>query len=202
MALMPTAHRYFNKSAPELSLREAATIAGLLRAPNYFSPLASPARASDRANAVLHAMVEAGYITQKQEHAAETTPPAPGHRPGTGDGVYYAADYVMSEAARLIGDIKQDMTIQTTLDTDTQHAAEQAIADIAPEGEAKHATQAALVAIGPDGGVRALVGGVSYHDSSFKPRGFRRFANQRSSFKTHGIFIRPASGPDASDHYE
>ena len=176
------AHRYFNKSPSELSLREAATIAGLLRAPNYFSPIASPSRAADRANSVLKAMVEAGYITEKQQHAAETTPPPPGHRPGAGDGIYYAADYVASEVSRLLGNSKQDLIVQTTLDAQTQQAAEQAIADIQPDAQAKHATQAALVAIGPDGGVRALVGGVSYHDSSFN-RVTQALRQPGSSFK-------------------
>ncbi len=176
------AHRYFNKSPSELSLREAATIAGLLRAPNYFSPIASPSRAADRANSVLKAMVEAGYITDKQEHAAETTPPPPGHRPGAGDGIYYAADYVASEVSRLLGNSKQDLIVQTTLDVQTQQAAEQAIADIQADAQAKHATQAAIVAIGPDGGVRALVGGVSYHDSSFN-RVTQALRQPGSSFK-------------------
>lgn len=176
------AHRYFNKSAKDLSLREAATIAGLLRAPNYFSPVASPARAADRANMVLKAMVDAGYITEKQARAAETVPPPPGRKPGTGDGVYYAADYVASEAARILGEIKQDLVIQTTLDKNMQNAAEQAVDEIMPQAADKNVSQAALVAIAPDGGVRALIGGANYQDSTFN-RAFQALRQPGSSFK-------------------
>ena len=171
------ARKYFNKSAKDLSLREAAMIAGLLRSPNYFSPAASPSRAADRANMVLNAMVDAGYITEKQARAAETVPPPPGRRPGSGDGVYYAADYVAAEAARLIGEINQDLIIQTTLDTGLQRAAEQSV-----DEESKNVSQAALVAIAPDGGVRALIGGANYHDSSFN-RAFQAKRQPGSSFK-------------------
>jgi len=176
------AHRYFNKPANELTLHEAATIAGLLRAPNYFSPISSPSRAADRANAVLHSMVEAGYITEKQEKLAEDTPPPPGHRPGTGDGVYYAADYVTAEVARLIGEIKQDLTVQTTLDKNMQGAAEQAVDAIMPDAAAKNVSQTALVTLAPDGGVMALIGGKDYHDSSFN-RAFQAKRQPGSSFK-------------------
>lgn len=176
------ARRYFNKPATELSLREAATIAGLLRAPNYFSPLASPARAADRANRVIKSMVEAGYISEKQARAAETIPPPPGHKPGTGDGIYYAADYVASEAARLLGEIKQDLIIQTTLDKAMQNAAEQAVDEIMPQAADKNVSQAALIAIAPDGGVRALIGGASYRDSTFN-RAFQALRQPGSSFK-------------------
>lgn len=176
------AHRYFNKPASELSLREAATIAGLLRAPNYFSPVASPSRAADRANVVLKAMVEAGYITPQQERLAESTPPPPGHKPGSGDGVYYAADYVAAEALKLMGDAKQDLTIATTIDAGAQRAAEQAVDEIMPEAETKNVTETALVAVGPDGGVRAIIGGANYHDSPFN-RAFQAQRQPGSSFK-------------------
>ena len=176
------AHRYFNKSARELSLHEAATIAGLLRAPNYFSPLASPSRAADRANMVLHAMVDAGYITAKQEKVATDTPPPPGHKPGSGDGVYYAADYVTSEVMRLLGETKQDLTVQTTLDKNIQNAAEQSVNEIMPEAATKNVSQTALVAIAPDGGVVALIGGTDYHESSYN-RAFQARRQPGSSFK-------------------
>lgn len=176
------ARRYFNKSAKDLSLREAAMIAGLLRSPNYFSPAASPARAADRANMVLHAMVDAGYISEKQVRAAETVPPPPGRRPGSGDGIYYAADYVTSEVTRLVGEINQDLVVQTTLSSGMQRAAEQAVDEIMPEAESKNVEQAAIVAIAPDGGVRALIGGANYHESSFN-RAFQAKRQPGSSFK-------------------
>jgi len=176
------AHRYFNKSAKDLSLREAATIAGLLRAPNYFSPASSPSRAADRANMVLKAMVEAHYITPKQERVTETTPPPPGHKPGLGDGVYYAADYVAAEATRLLGEINQDLIIQTTLDANMQRAAEQAANEVMPDAAAKDVSQTALVAVLPDGGITALIGGTNYHDSPFN-RAFQAQRQPGSSFK-------------------
>jgi penicillin-binding protein 1A len=176
------ARRYFNKSAKDLSLREAAMIAGLLRSPNYFSPAASPARASDRANIVLHAMQDVGYITDKQMRAAETTPPPPGRRPGSGDGIYYAADYVAAEVARVTGEINQDLTVQTTLDSRMQRAAEQAVDEIIPQAEEKNVSQAALVAVAPDGSVRALIGGANYHDSSYN-RAYQAKRQPGSAFK-------------------
>src|SRR5579872_6195588 len=64
------AHRYFNKSAREVSLYEAAVIAGLLKAPTRFSPAHDRDRAAQRAAQVLANMVQAGYVSPPQAAAA------------------------------------------------------------------------------------------------------------------------------------
>ena len=176
------ARRYFHKSASELSLREAAMIAGLLRAPNYFSPIASPARADDRTKTVLESMADAGYITEKQAKAAQLIPPTPGRRPGSDDSAYYAADYVASEAAKVLGEITTDLVVQTTLDARSQRAAELAVDEIMPHANEKNVSQVALVSIGNDGGVRALIGGANYHESTYN-RAFQARRQPGSSFK-------------------
>ena len=88
------AHRYFGKSARNLTLAEAATIAGLLKAPSHYSPLIDPAAATARARVVLAAMKDAGYISASEAAIALSQPIKPVHDVAGGSG-RYVADWVM-----------------------------------------------------------------------------------------------------------
>ena len=93
--------RYFNKSAHDLSLGEAALLAGLLKAPSRLSPARDPKAAEARAQVVLEAMLEAGFIPTGRERALAMQP-AHAKRYWTGS-QHYFADMVMKRLPALIG---------------------------------------------------------------------------------------------------
>ncbi|RUR06563.1 penicillin-binding protein [Brucella abortus] len=159
--------RYFNKSAKDVNLMEAATLAGLLKAPSRLSPARDPEAAAARARLVLGAMREEGMIDDRQVAIAESEPPtrAPSYWQGSEN---YVADKVVAELPELIGEAKDDIIVQTTIDLNLQRAGEEAIKDqIEQNGKKMNASQGALVSIDNTGAVRAMVGGVDYAASQF-----------------------------------
>jgi penicillin-binding protein 1A len=96
--------RYFNKSARDVNLLEAAMLAGLVKAPSQLSPAKNPKGAMDRAKLVLAAMQEQGYVTQAEVDAALAQKPPKAKSYWTG-AEHYAADMVMDELPGLIGDV-------------------------------------------------------------------------------------------------
>jgi penicillin-binding protein 1A len=177
------ARTYFDKPARELNIREAAIIAGLLRAPSRFSPMHDPVQAMERAKLVMQAMVEEGYITDAQRRTAIASVPPPAHKPGSaGDGHYYA-DWVYDQIGPMISDTEQDMIVKTTLNLNLQRAAERRVDEIlAKQGEAKNVSEAALVTLAPDGAVKAMTGGRDYHESQFN-RATQALRQPGSAFK-------------------
>jgi penicillin-binding protein 1A len=159
------ARRYFAKPAGELSLAEAALLAGVIKAPSYFAPTRDLALARERAAVVLASMVETGVLTPQQAAAAEAHPAslaAPKTRAGSG----YLADWVAAES-RLYADPGQPrLAVRTTFDRQMQEAAEAAVQGAFTQTGAK-VGQAALVAMTPDGRVRAMLGGRDYAESQF-----------------------------------
>ena len=175
------AHIYFGKSAAELNVREAAIIAGLLRAPSRFSPARDPALAMERAKTVLQAMEEEGYITDEQRQQAIASIP-PGRKPGpAGDGRYFA-DWVIDQIESLVEDPSQDVVVATTLNLNLERMAERHIDTALSRDAAKGISQAALVTLAPDGAVKALVGGRDYRQSQFN-RATQAQRQPGSSFK-------------------
>ncbi len=162
------ARRYFGKSARDLTLPEAATIAGLLKAPSRHNPAADPAAARRRAGAALDNMVEAGFIGEETARAARAALLEPaGGRPAGGD-ARYAADWVVARAADHIGVARRDLVIATTLDPGLQRAARDALAaGLAGEGAERGAGEGALVSMAADGAVLAMVGGSGYGATQF-----------------------------------
>lgn len=160
--------RYFNKSARDVTLSEAALLAGLLKAPSRLSPARDPEAAEERAQVVLGAMRDAGYITDSESATAMTAPPVRAKSYWTGS-ENYVADYVMQKLPDLIGgEIEQDLVVDTTIDFGLQHDAEQAIRDeLSEKGEKSGVTEGALVAIDGTGAIRAMIGGRNYADSQY-----------------------------------
>ncbi|PWL19355.1 penicillin-binding protein [Falsochrobactrum shanghaiense] len=159
--------RYFSKTARDVNLMEAATLAGLLKAPSRLSPARDPEAAAARARVVLGAMREEGMIDDRQLAIAESEPPtrAPSYWQGSEN---YVADRVVSELPELIGEAHDDITVQTTVDLNLQKAAEEAIRDqISENGKKMNVSQGALVSIDNTGAVRAMVGGYDYAASQF-----------------------------------
>src|SRR6266566_2771085 len=159
--------RFFGKPARELTLTEAAILAGSVKAPSRYNPEASPDAAFSRASLVLGAMEENGFIDHRARLAAASTRPRIAHSFAT-PGAGYFVDYVVSQVSGFIGKSKERLIVETTLDLDLQRSGENALAaGLAKDGPKLAATQGALVAMAPDGALLALVGGRSYDDSSF-----------------------------------
>jgi penicillin-binding protein 1A len=159
--------RYFAKPATALNLGEAAMIAGLLKAPNRYSPTADLARAERRATVVLDVMVKAKKISPAEREAAFATP-VHVRRSQASPAASYFVDWLAPKVRELSGDVDADLLIETTLDLDNQRAAEAAVLSVLDEKARKRgARQGALVALNGDGAVRAMAGGVSYAKSQF-----------------------------------
>ncbi len=159
--------RYFKKPASEVTLSEAALLAGLLKAPSRLSPARDPKAAEARAQVVLAAMREAGMIGDGEMTAAISAPAVRAASYWTGS-ENYVADEVMGELPDLVGEINGDIVVHTTLDMHMQSVAEQSIRTLIDENRKKRRVgQGALVAMDNTGAVRAMVGGYDYANSQF-----------------------------------
>jgi penicillin-binding protein 1A len=177
------ARRYFNKSARDVTLKEAATLAGLLKAPSRFAPTTDADAAEERSQIVLGAMVDAHFITDKERgEAGESHPRVVVTR--SSPGADYFADWVLEQVPGFIGGAPvADIVIETTLDLSMQKTAENAVAAALTEsGEKLKVGQGAFVVLGTDGSVKAMVGGRSYAESQFN-RAVQAKRPPGSSFK-------------------
>lgn len=173
---------YFGKDVRNLDLAEAATLAGLIRAPGVYNPFVHPDRAVERRNQVLVAMEETGLITAEQSASASEVPlkvrrDAPDLTPGRG--VSYLADYVR----QMIGEesspdfTRAGMRVFMTIDPTLQRLAEQTLTNGLQRLERGYRhlrrkegapLQGAMVVLDPrDGSVLAMVGGRDYATSQF-----------------------------------
>ncbi|SCM77844.1 putative penicillin-binding transpeptidase/transglycosylase protein [uncultured Pleomorphomonas sp.] len=161
------ARRYFGKSARDVNLAEAATIAGLLKAPSRYAPTNSPELAAERAKVVLGAMVDEGYVS-RDEAARARSVGAPSLPARNGSAANYVADWVMDLLPGYVARYRTDIVVTTTIDARMQAAAESAVrTTLDKEGVKYKASQGALVAVDNDGAVKALVGGKDYATSQF-----------------------------------
>lgn len=161
------AQRYFNKSARSVTIAEAAMLAGLVQAPSRLAPNRNPDLAEKRAQLVVAAMADQGFITQAAAKTALTAPAEVPERVGAGS-VNYAADYVMDVLDDFIGAVEGDVTVLTTIDSKLQSSAETTLVDaLSTQGAKLNASQGAVVSLAPDGAIRALIGGRDYTKSQF-----------------------------------
>ena len=165
--IQAASERFFGKPASQLTLPEAAMLAGSVKAPARYNPQADPDASIDRAGVVLDAMDDAGFIDDAARDDAKATRPRVVHDTGT-PGSGYFVDWVISRIPGYVGNVDEPIVVETTFDVATQQKAERAVTQgLAREGRDLHAREAALVAMLPDGAVRAIVGGRSYADSPF-----------------------------------
>jgi len=161
------AQKYFGHGARNVTLPEAAILAGLMKAPARLAPNHNPSGAAERAQQVIEAMRDEGFITDAMA-ALALAHPAQSTRDQNTSSVNYAADYVMDTLDDTIGAIDEDITVSTTLSSALQGAAEKALTDaLDRKGTALGVGQGALVALAPDGAIKVLVGGRNYADSQF-----------------------------------
>jgi penicillin-binding protein 1A len=180
------AQYYFGKSVRDVSLAEAAMLAGLFKAPSKFAPTANLAAARGRANVVLSNMVDAGFLSEGQVYGARRNPATPVDRTASQAPDYYL-DWAYSEVARLVeeGKLGNETTfvVKTAHDPTLQKAAENAIEAMLREHGAQYeAHQGAMVVMDIDGAVRAMVGGRDYSQSQFN-RATDALRQPGSSFK-------------------
>src|SRR5688572_29699275 len=178
------ARHYFGKSASQLTLPEAATLAAMPKGPEIYKPVKYPARVKERRNTVLALMAQQGYITQAQSRAAQRAPLVTAPNYGMSAAAPYYVDVVRIQAQRAGINLNQGgFRIHTALDPAMQAAAVISLAEGVAEVEARdgyrHPTtvgnareseylQGLVVAIDPGtGDVRALVGGRDYRESQF-----------------------------------
>src|SRR6516225_1888385 len=159
--------RYFGKSARQLTLPEAAMLAGLVQAPSRLAPNHNPQGAERRAAIVLADMTELKMIAPGAAKLA-LAHPAHAIKPPAAGSVNYVADWVMDAVNDLIGKFEEDIVVDTTIDPALQSAAERALTEtLNQKGDRLNIGEGALVAMTPDGVVRALVGGRDYGQSQF-----------------------------------
>src|SRR5712692_1077750 len=161
------AQRYFGKSARQVSLAEAALLAGLVKSPSRLAPTRNPDGAERRAQIVHAAMADAGLVTDRMAKVALGEAPRIVKQAAGGSG-NYVADWVMDVLNDLIGRVEHDIVVETTIHPVLQAAADKALAEeLAQKGEKFGVSQGAILAMTPRGAVRALVGGRSYGESQF-----------------------------------
>lgn len=158
---------YFGKSAKDLSLAEAAMLAGLFKAPTKYAPHINLPAARARAKEVLINMVQAGFMTEGQIVAALRNPATPIDQ----SQIYtpnYFLDWAFEEVKRIAGSKYRVLTVKTTIDVNLQKQTEQAVeSNLRQYGKQKRVNEAAAVLMEPTGAVVAIVGGRDYGKSQF-----------------------------------
>ncbi len=177
---------YFGKSVREVSLAEAAMLAGLFKAPTKYAPHINLPAARARAGDVLSNLVDAGYMTEGQVFPARKNPATAVDRRRDVAPDWYL-DYAYDEVRRLAlaGKLgpSRVLVVRTALDSNIQRHAEAVIEDqLRQNGPSFHAKQAAMVIMDPDGAVRTIVGGRDYGASQFN-RATDALRQPGSSFK-------------------
>lgn len=169
------AQTYFGKSAADLSLGEAALLAGLPKGPSYYSPHLNPEAAEQRRKTVLNQMVSAGFISESEKKAALREELVFREKSSEECAAYFLDYVINNELAEFFdGDLdpvyRDGLKIYTTVDQKMQQAAQEIITKIPPrhlDENGKKQPQGALVAIEPDTGyIRAMVGGRDFKESS------------------------------------
>jgi penicillin-binding protein 1A len=161
------AQRYFGKSAKNVTLSEAAMLAGLVKSPSRLAPNRNPEGAEKRAQIVLAAMADAKFISDGQAQTSIAHPPVSVKPVGAGT-VNYVADWIGEVLDDLVGQIEESIVVETTIDPKLQAVAEAAVIDeLAAKSVKFSVSQGALVAMSPDGAVRAMVGGRNYAESQY-----------------------------------
>ncbi len=194
------AQSYFNKSAADLTLAESAMMAGLIQAPEEYSPFVDYPLAKQRQAIVLGRMRQLGWISAEEEATAKAQPLLIGEITSfRSSSSPYVTEAVVQELTEVFGQeavLKGGMRVQTTIDLSLQQVAEETIqrnhANLRQRGF--YADQMALVAIDPRTHfVKAMVGGVDYTTSQFN-RAIQAQRQPGSAFKPFVYYAAFASG--------
>ncbi len=161
------AQRYFGKPAKQLTLAEAAMLAGVVKSPSRLAPTRNPEGAERRAQVVLTAMSSLGYVSEAKAKLAMAQP-AHALKQFQNSSVNYIADWIMDVLHDLVGRVEDDIIVETSIDPVLQAAAEKILTDdLTTKGDKAGVGQGAMVSMSTDGAVRVLIGGRNYADSQF-----------------------------------
>jgi penicillin-binding protein 1A len=192
------AQYYFNKSARDVNLSEAAMLAGLFKAPSKFAPHVNLPAARARANVVLDNLVEAGFMTEGQVFGARRNPATAVDRRDERAPNYYL-DWAFDEMKKLVDTLPKSVhervfVTRLAVDLNLQRQSEKVIETALRQyGREYHSKQAAAVLMETDGAVRAMVGGRDYGESQFN-RATDALRQPGSSFKPYVYATALASG--------
>jgi 1A family penicillin-binding protein len=190
---------YFGKKVSDLSLPEAAMLAGMINAPGQDDPFRNPDAARKRAGIVLDTMIETGKITAETAMVAKLHPATATQTEISPPSTGWFADWVYDKAAAVAPAYGGPVSLNTTIDLRLQQLAANVVnTTLARYGGATHASQAALVAMRPDGAVLAMVGGRSYADSQFN-RAVQAQRQPGSSFKLFDYYAALHQGYGPQD---
>ncbi|TVQ20308.1 MAG: penicillin-binding protein 1A [Leptolyngbya sp. DLM2.Bin15] len=196
---------YFNKSASDLTLAEAAMMAGLIQAPEDYSPFVDYQLAKERQALVLMRMRQLGWISSAEEAAARSQPITLGQVTSfqTSRSPYVTEAVVQELSDRFGSDelLRGGMRIQTTVDLEFQAMAEQVVRDNHRRLQAQglYPDQIALAAVDPRTHyVKAIVGGVDYAQSQYN-RATQALRQPGSAFKPIVYYAALASGKYGPD---
>lgn len=205
--IQTAAESYFKKSAAKINLAEAAMLAGLIQAPEAYSPFIDYEAAKERQGIVLARMRELGWITPQEEASARTAKLTLGKPTAwQGSKLPYVTDTVIQELKERFGQeavLKGGMHVQTTVDYNLQKLAEakvkQGYQSLRGRGIRTKNLQVALVAIDPRTHfIKAIVGGVDYSKSQLN-RALQSRRQPGSSFKPFVYYTAFASGKYTPD---
>jgi penicillin-binding protein 1B len=171
------ARMFFGKDVSNVSLAEAATIAGTIQSPGVWSPFHSPERARERRNVVLRAMVEAGFVSEGAASRVSSEPVQVVQRALESQAPYFVdlVGQTLVEQLPTLAGITNSLDVYTTLDIHLQRIAQDVLREgivrvdgILARRKRQRQAQAALIAVDPrTGEVVALVGGRSYNQSQY-----------------------------------
>ena len=176
---------YFGKSIKDVSVAEAAMLAGLFKAPARYAPHVNLPAARERANIVLNNLVEGGYMTEGQVLSARIRPATPIDRDSI-DSPDYFLDWAFDEAKRIGEKLGvRKFIARTTIDMGIQKVAEESLEiHLRQYGQQYGVTEGAIVVLDNNGAVRGMVGGRDYGTSQFN-RATKALRQTGSSFKTY-----------------
>lgn len=160
------ANWYFNKNVYDLNLREAAILAGMLKAPSRYNPIFQRANALKRADVVLGNMHKYSFIGDELYKRALKMPISDGQQYRVSGGKHFA-QYVYDEVNNIIGERNDDLVVMTTLDQQLQETAEKIMRTKINAAKGLSVSEGAIVIMDKDGAIKAMVGGMDYNRSQY-----------------------------------
>ncbi|MBO9669516.1 MAG: PBP1A family penicillin-binding protein [Sphingobium sp.] len=181
--LRAASEHYFGRQPSQLTVGQAAMLAGLVKAPSRLAPTRNLSGARSRQNVVIGAMVDAGMLSEAEAARVRPASIIPQKADPLPNGTYFA-DWVLPQARDRAGEIGSEQTVRTTLEMRLQRIAER-VARSSVGGPGMQKAQVAIVAMHPDGRVVAMVGGRNYKESPFN----RATQARRQAGSTFKLFV-------------
>ncbi len=174
--------KYFQKTSRDLNILEGAVLAGMLKAPSRYNPIASKSRALERASVVLQIMLKNNLLDENGVNQALKQSLGKEKNAKVKFGAYFA-DWAYDEIKSLINEQETDIYALTTLDQELQEKASVILREEIEKAKDSNVTNGAVVIMDKNGAIKALVGGVDYGKSQFN-RAFQALRQPGSAFKT------------------